>query len=456
MTGRVFWIEVRRSAARWAALVSLPLVIFASSDLGRGSGVLAAGHRQALVLFVPLALGVGAWQARRDRRSNMEELLTTTPRPAWHRRLVTAGALTSGAIVGAWFVYALLTGYIGLTGGFVSPSGARLFGVSILYLVAAVLTGLAVGRLVPWALTPPLLTLGGFVLMILPEALLPVDSATNSLPGRRLLIPTEVGGVGRFETLTAAALSAQAIWAAGLVTAALLLAVATRNVRIAAVLPVAASLVVVLPLLPAHARDAVVLDASATAMVCTDDAPVVCVTAVSRPALAGLREPARRALGILREKLPQAPTSVSEAVFDARANRFLSPGQASVLYAEVPTLTRTGRIAVPEDDLVFGLLIGAGTRPCPFVSALSPQERVRYDTARVVAALWLLGETPQSVPRDPTWWWWLPGEASVAAAYARLLALPADDQVSRVAGLRAAELVCSPGDRLDALVGDGA
>src|SRR5690606_14826851 len=346
MIGRIFWIEVRRSAARWAALVSLPLMLFASSDLGRGSGVLAAGHRQALVLFVPLALGVGAWQARRDRRSAMEELLTTTPRPVWHRRLVTAGALASAAIAGAWLVYALLTGYIGLTGAFVSPSGARLFGVSMLYLVAAVLTGLAVGRLVPWALTPPLLTLGGFVLMILPDALLPVDSAANPLPGRWLLIPTEVGGVGRFETLTAAVLSAQAIWAAGLVTAAVVLAVASRYVRLAAVLPLAASVAVAVPLLPAQARDAVILDSSATRRVCTDDAPVVCVTAVSRPALAELREPARRALRILRERLPQAPASVSEAVFDARAGRYLTPDQDNVLYAEVPTLARNGRVEI--------------------------------------------------------------------------------------------------------------
>lgn len=448
MAGRVFWIEVRRSAARWAALVSLPLVLFASGDLGRGSGVVASGHRQALVLFVPLALGIGAWQARRDRRSRMEELLATTPRPAQHRRLVTVAALTSGAVVGAWLVYALLTGYIGAIGAFVSPSGLAMFGVSTLYLVAAVLAGLAVGRLVPWPVTPPLLTLGGFVLMILPEALLPVDTPTSPLPGTRLLIPAEVGGINRFETLTASAVSSQAIWAVGLVAAALILAVAHRYLRWAAALPIAVSLAVAVPLLPAHARDAVALDPAAIADVCTDDTPRVCVTAVQRPALDGLRDPARRALRILDEKLPQAPTSMSEAVFDARAGQYRAPDRAGVLYADIPTQTRTGRIAVPEPDLVFGLLIGAGTPPCPFALGLPPAQRAPYDTARVVAALWLLEAEPSSVPRDPFWWRWLPDDAAITAAYDALLAQPADEQRARVAALRAAEVTCAAGDRL--------
>src|SRR5690606_7695680 len=100
-------------------------------------------------------------------------------------------------------------------------------------------------------------------------------------------------------------------------------------------------------LLPAQARDAVVLDPSATAAVCTDDAPRVCVTAVQRPALADLRDPARDALRILASKLPQAPTSVSEAVLDTRAGQYLTPDRATVLYADLPTTARTGRIAVP-------------------------------------------------------------------------------------------------------------
>jgi len=453
MTGRIVWIEVRRSAARWAALISLPLVLFASGDLGRGSGVLAAGHRQLLVLFVPLALGIGAWQARRDRRSRMEELLTTTPRPAWHRHAGTAAALTGGAVVGAWLVYALLTGYISTIDGFLSISGIGVFGVSTLYLVAAVLLGLAVGRLAPWAVTPPLLTLGGFVLLILPEALLPGESEASPLPGTRLLIPAEAGGISGFETLTGPVMAAQATWAVGLVVGALVLALASGYRRLAAAAPVAVSLVVAVPLLPAQARDAVVFDPAAIAAVCTEDAPRVCVTAAQRPALDDLRDPARDALRILGDKLPQAPMSMSEAVFDHRAGQYLTPDRSTVLYAEVPTTGRTGRIAVPADELVFGLLIGAGTPPCPFAFDLSRPQRTAYDTARVVAALWLLDRPPSSVPRDQYWWWWLPDDASITAAYDALLALPADEQRARVGALRAAEVACDAGDRLAMLTG---
>ena len=63
MTARILRIELRRSAALLAALVSLPMVL-SYSEVGQGLSVVASGLRANLAEgFIPLLLGLGAWQA---------------------------------------------------------------------------------------------------------------------------------------------------------------------------------------------------------------------------------------------------------------------------------------------------------------------------------------------------------------------------------------------------------
>ena len=96
MNGRVLRIELRRSVAPWAGIVvlttALAFLYLVSTAWWRGTTAwtaqwtsLALWTRALLFYLWPLAVGLGALQGLRDHRSTMPELLTTTPRPAWHR-----------------------------------------------------------------------------------------------------------------------------------------------------------------------------------------------------------------------------------------------------------------------------------------------------------------------------------------------------------------------------------
>lgn len=86
---------------------------------GRGNDRRHGQQRANLGLLVPLGLGLGAWQARRDRRSRTLELLATTARPRWQRLLHTAAALGIGAVTGYAVTVAGLTAYAAVIGAYV-------------------------------------------------------------------------------------------------------------------------------------------------------------------------------------------------------------------------------------------------------------------------------------------------------------------------------------------------
>ena len=83
---RILGIELRRSAALGSALGLLVvgvLGLFFAEGIGFATGwmQLAMTQRLYLVLLWPLALAAGAWQARREHRSDVAELFASTPRP---------------------------------------------------------------------------------------------------------------------------------------------------------------------------------------------------------------------------------------------------------------------------------------------------------------------------------------------------------------------------------------
>jgi hypothetical protein len=131
-----------------------------------------------------------------------------------------------------------------------------------------------------------------------------------------------------------------------------------------------------------------------------------------------------------------------------------APSQADII-STIPMSDDRGRIAVPARDVVWSLLMGAGTQPCGNAPPGPSQERLRYDTARLVAAAWLIEDEPLSPTHLPDWWGWLPDQTLTLPAYEALRALPAGQQRARVAALRAAELACDQRDRLDLLTGPG-
>lgn len=450
MTRRILRLELRRSAAAWAALISLPLVVFAPGEVGRGLMVLAGDQRQLLSLSVPLALGIGGWQSRRDRRSGMEELLSTTARPPWQRMLPTAVAVALGVVAGCWAVFAGFVGQAAAYDAYLAVPALPTVVVTSLFLVVAVWSGQAIGRMVPSVLTPPLVVVAGFAGMLAPEVL--VDEG-GSQPPTMLLLPTLPSGLGYLGAYTATTHFAQGLWALSLAVAALFLLVARGPRRLVAVLPVVLGLAAVLPVLPRQPADTYKVDSDATAPVCTPDTPRVCVIRVHHLSLEGMRGPAREALEVLAAKLPQAPTSVVEVIQDPATGWNPPAPTADVLHADLYTVgwnDSMGRVAVSDRDLLWNLLLGAGTLPCGNASPWQTPERQRHETARVVAAAWLLGEEPRGLS---DMWWWLPEPSVTGAALATLRELPAEEQRARVAELRAAELACDRRDRLEILIG---
>jgi hypothetical protein len=193
----------------------------------------------------------------------------------------------------------------------------------------------------------------------------------------------------------------------------------------------------------------VTLDRGALDLECTPDEPRICVRRVYPRLLDQLRGPGRDALAILSAKLPQAPTAVVQRYYtnDSRVTPTIE-ARADTVYVElVPEVS--GRVNASDRDLRWLLLMGAGTPMC--------DPGLDGDVAaRLVAAAWLLEEEPLLPPALENIWGVLPPgtQTQTVRAYEALLAVPPDEQRTRVAALREAELECTGGDRMQILIGD--
>jgi hypothetical protein len=453
MTARVLRIELRRSDAPWLAAF-IAVVGGATLYLGGPRAwwtALAVGQRELLGLVWPLALAAGAWQARRDRRRRVEELLATTASPRWRRVLPTAAAMAVAAVVGYAGMFAAGVARVGPTASYLPLGSLLIAAVGALSLVPAVWLGMAAGSRLPSALTPPLLAvLGVAALLIGPELLFHAERYGGDPPAALLLLPStgvaRTGVLAEFVTVTGRTALSQVLWLTALAASGLaMLAAASRGARVAAVLPAVLGAAVALSLLPGKVSATTAFDRAAIALVCTSDAPEVCVTRVHAAALDDLRGPARRALAILAAKLPTPPTRVVEDY--GRASPGQQPQRPDTILVQL-RLSTTGRAADPPDELLWDLLAGAGTRPCVAPSEASDREFL----ARAAAAEWLLGQPPPALAAGkerPAH----PGEAGEALTTLRRL--PAGEQRARVAALRQAELACDGRDLLDILVGPG-
>ncbi|NGO09332.1 hypothetical protein G5C60_17435 [Streptomyces sp. HC44] len=440
MTTRILGIELRRSSAAVigaliAALGVAGLWLLVLSGQGelwdRQWTLLAAFQRIMLVVLWPLALGGGAWQARRDRRCGVEELLGTTSLPTWRRMLPTAVALAVCLVLG--YVVTLAAGAVRVVGstGYLPAGWLPIASVGALALVAAGWLGMGLGRLIPSAYTPPVLVVAGFMVL-----LLPIQLAKSSEPGAAtLLAPNLTSDFDEFTTIAGSVSLAQSLWFTGLAGSGLLLVlVARRRAAIVAGVPALFGLLLAMPLLNAAPASGLQPDQGASAEVCTDDGgPKVCVTKAHEQGLKSLTGPARRALKLLA-KLPDAPTSVHEVTGDRPGPQ---PADQAWLHSDYYESDR-GWDAYSEDELVVNILAGAGTRPCEPV-AFGP---------RAVAGAWLYGRYP--APGQDL----LPGEESAErdAAWRTLRALPAEEQLRRITAVRTVELSCR-GDAEAALTG---
>ncbi|MEU4419074.1 hypothetical protein AB0F81_00460 [Actinoplanes sp. NPDC024001] len=434
---RILGIELRRSGALLAGTATAVIgvaglyVLALTGQTGLWDqqwNLLAVFQRIMLVVLWPLALAAGAWQAGRDRRSRIEELLGTTPAPGWRRlrpsALATALCLTTG------YLLVLVAGAVKVatTAGYPGSGWQAVTAVGVLALVAAGLLGLGLGRLLPYAYTPAVLGAGSLACLLAAIEATKLDDATK--PGWALLLPYFTSTISEFQAVGGAASAGQAWWLGGLAVGGLVLYLATnRLVRTLAVAPPALGLLLAAPMLTVTAFP---VDAAAVAEVCTTDGgPRVCVTAAHSRKLPMLVAPARQALRLLA-KLPNAPTSVHEAVPVPTR-----PQPASEAWLDADNLSSAGGPA----ELTARILAGAGT---PLCLRNEDSDYLAVLRARAVTAAWLYGSHP------------VPGPALAPAEQAlrdtmwkAFIAQPEAEQQRRVAAVRAAGLDC--GDQAAAL-----
>ncbi|HWC80745.1 MAG TPA: hypothetical protein VG756_12380 [Pseudonocardiaceae bacterium] len=452
MIPRITWIELRRSTAPVLGVLVLLLtgyLLYLShgpwthdqTAWTRQWDSLAIWSRQLLMFLCPVALGLGAWQGRRDHRSRMIELLTTVPRPGWQR--FTPTVLAIGLALLGGFLLILLPGAIQVAGSstYQHLGWLPVLGVGLLALVGCGWLGMGLGRLLPSVLTPPLLAVAGLAGVIVAMSTPNSGVVTGTLASQRsaLLSPGLKNVTDVFTTVAARADAGQTVWFAGLAATGLALLVVNRaSARLVALLPAVVAAVVALAIVPATLTQIYVPDNGASALTCASN---VCVSQVHRDQLAALTPPAQQALAKLAI-LPNAPTTVVEQNQSWTVQTARQPGVVLADFAD-PEVARYGTLRAP-DQVEFALLEGAGTPSCSGTHYDQVVDQ-RELAARAVAASWLLGRFEQSI--DP----YLQSPFA-QSAWQGLTRLPAAEQRTRIIALRNASLTCQ-GDLLSVLTG---
>lgn len=466
MSARVLRIEWKRSAAPWPGIVVLggSLAVFCLIDgiWWKGTAgwtaqwtTMAMWTRYLLGFWWPLAVGIGAVYGLRESRSRMAELLVTTPRPAWHRAALSAGALALALVAG--FGLLLLVGgvQVALGGTAYTPLGwLPISLVAALALVAGAVFGMGVARALPSVLTPPalvvlVLLLTGVLLRQNGDGVLPVSIAAPSRLAQ--LSPVTVEPREMLLTLSGSVHLGQTLWLLGLLaTGFALLSAVTRRARLLAVIPVLVGLAVALPVLPSAPRDAYVVDRAAAAQVC--DGPV-CVTQANRARLPELALRGKEALRVLHDLLgDKAPTSVREDTM------LRALGQERPLSGDVVLVDFDERQLVDaKGEQLTRVLIGQGL--APNCHGHSDREGGGSDDVAVqsIAVSWALHD-PRLQPLEPkgTEAWSLKTWADADTSWEKLMAAPPAEQRSRIAAVRAATVSCSGYVQLSALAGEAA
>lgn len=456
MNVRVLRIELRRSAAPWAgALVlttALAFLYLLSGPWWKGTASwtaqwtsMALWTRVLLVFLWPLVVGLGALQGLRDHRSKMSELLTSTPRPAWHRAATQAGT-TAITVASAFALLVLLGAVQVLTDAEYTHLGwLPISLVGVLALVAGAVLGMGAGRVLPSPLTPPALAVAAFVATNLLRQSMETGIPTAMVPNRVSLLSPAVAEVRDvLLTLSAPVHLGQTLWLLGMAaTGFALLAAATPRARLLALAPVLAGAALALLVLPSDPRRTYVVDEAAAAMVC--DGPV-CVTKTQAGRLDDLAGPGRKALGLLHDFLgDRAPDAIREST-------------AVKALGATPERPRDGAVLVDFDDWVIAgaegeeltrALLAQGLAPVCFARSGSESGSSGEIAGQSVAAGWVLGDLRP-----------LGGSVHATAdildlarpVWQELKALPRAEQLARINAMHTAAVSCT-GDPLDILAG---
>ncbi|MCX4768006.1 hypothetical protein OG562_45185 [Streptomyces sp. NBC_01275] len=460
MNIRVLRIELRRSVAPWAGAVVLATALaflyllngawWTGTTAWTAQWTSMALWTRALLFYLwPLAVGLGALQGLRDHRSKMSELLTSTPRPAWHRAATGAG--TTAITLASAFALLVLVGGVQVLANteYMHLGWLPISLVGALSLVSGAVLGMGAGRALPYVLTPPALAMGAFVftaLMNMSSGRTQTTTATgftSTEPNRVSLLSPAVDEVrDALVTLSAWVHVGQTIWLLGMAaTGFALLVAATPRARLTALTPVLAGLALALLVLPSDPGRMYVVDEAAAELVC--DGPV-CVTKTQQARLADLAGPGKEALRLLHGALgSQAPVSVRE-------NTAVLPDGSTPQWSRKTVLFDFDDdiIAAAKGEELTWALIAEGIAPECTPVGWSGFGGDLF--AQTVAVGWVLGDlrplpgTPASLRREV--------DAETRPVWKELEALARAEQLSRINAMRAAAFSCK-GDAFDALNG---
>jgi len=433
---RILRIELRRSAAIGAVLILVlagaVLLYAAPKRWAPGWMSLAMIQREYLVLLWPLALAAGAWQARREHRSNVAELFASTARPRAQRMVPALGAMGVAAACAYLAVAAVAAPWIIDTARYLPATAFVVVAVGALAMVAAAWLGLAVGRLLPSLITAPALAVAGIgLLMVIP-------AATRSREWLALVF-SPMYGMGQYtdyQTVYGRVSAAQAVWLVALAAAAaVLLASGDWRTRVAALLPAVLGAGLAIMIIPRN--DEFVsnpVDPVAQEQVCADGSPRVCVSRVHSGLLPEAAPLARQALEMLA-KLPNPPTTVHEDTTTFYPDTS-PPRQADVVLMSI-SVDKDGHLA-RKAEILPRMLFNAGAD----MSGCDDSWNLAVSRA---AGYWLMGREP-----GPDYFQASPEEnAEAAKLWQGLRSLPEQEAAARVGAVRRAALAC---EKLDGLL----
>lgn len=270
---RALRVELRRGTAPFAAAAMFGtgvwmLAVHPDDWGGRWAG-LANYLRVSMLILCALMIAAGAWQSGRERRSDIDELIASTPRPGWQPLVVAWLAVTLAGAAGVLVAFAGAAVLVARVATYTGGGWWWTLTVGVIALAAASAVGVLVGRLVPLRAAAPIAGLATYLGL----AIVIYWDGTSAA----WLSPV-YGGWAVYALVPERVTALQGAWLVAL--AALLLAAAARQWR-AASLAGGLAIAVAVPIIAGPGTHRLPADPAAVELVCTSNGPQVCVSRIN-------------------------------------------------------------------------------------------------------------------------------------------------------------------------------
>lgn len=169
---RFAWTEFARGTGGFALVVlsgtGLVLMFTASGWAGEWMSA-ARDQRTILIIVLPMTLTLATWQAGRERRRGVRELLASAVRPTWQRDLVSAAGLLLAAWAAHLVVFAACAVVLLRQSTMDSWWWLAVLGLGLAAYPAAVGVGWLIGRMLPGRVVAPLAGIAAFLAIGVPS-----------------------------------------------------------------------------------------------------------------------------------------------------------------------------------------------------------------------------------------------------------------------------------------------